>query len=297
MIRSSLCVSRFPFFFSFFFAIYEGYEAIFTHPLCFWVLTLSPTITALFPAESTYWHPLVFCALTALPLNMLYLARHRCLVVTYHRQQARNNFNDEIETWSSALVTVAPKSTDTKVVLYSLSDWTPAVNQCYTHSFTLMKHETCLSNTAGLKECSHFPFPSLPSIRSNICDRSSHWPSVSTMLYFFLVPPLLLEWGCWLWLQFLIHIGSGRWIWSSCSLSLFHFKLGLLFQLTQWLHGYSKWMNMLATRGERIYFSEKLMFASFFFFFSSAETLIISKTANIGGVFVWTPCVYSSPRL
>lgn len=157
----------------------------------------------------------------------------------------------------------------------------------------------CLSNTAGLKECSHFPFPSLPSIRSSIrdlCDPSSHWPSVSTIFfYFFAVPPLLLEWGFWWWVQFLIHIGSGRWIWSSCSPALFHFKLGLLFQLTRWLHGYSKWMNMLGTRGERIYLSKKNDgCVILFFFFSSAETLIISKTANIGDVFIW---MYSSPRL
>lgn len=117
-------------------------------------------------------------------------------------------------------------------------------------------------------------------------------------LLFFLVPPLLLERGCWWWVQFLIHIGSGRWIWSSCSPALFHFKLELLFQLTQWLHGYSKWMNMLGTRGERIYLSKKNDGCVILFFpFSSAETLIISKTANIRHVFVWTPCVYSSPRL
>lgn len=49
-----------------------------------------------------------------------------------------------------------------------------------------------------------------------------HFPLFFLKLFF--VPPLLLEWGCWWWVQFLIHIGSGRWIRSSCSPSLFHFK-------------------------------------------------------------------------
>lgn len=94
--------------------------------------------------------------------------------------------------------------------------------------------------------------------------------------------------GLLVWVQFLIHIGSGRWIWSSCSPSLFHFKRRLLFRLTQSPHGYVKWTNMLGTRGERSYFHTK-WWSHNSFFFSSAETLIISKTANMGDVLVSGP--------
>lgn len=57
-----------------------------------------------------------------------------------------------------------------------------------------MKH--CLSNTAGLKEGSHFPFSSLPSIQSTLW---FGWPkqTLSFCFHYFFVLLLLLEWGCW----------------------------------------------------------------------------------------------------
>lgn len=124
------------------------------------------------------------------------------------------------------------------------------VDQCYTNFSTFINHETCLSNTAGLKECSHFPFSSLPSIQSTLW--FIWWKQTLSFcfhcffIFYFCPSPTV---GVLLvWVQFLIHIGSGRWIWSSCSPSLFHFKRRLLFQLIQSPHGYVKRTNMLRKR-------------------------------------------------
>lgn len=108
-----------------------------------------------------------------------------------------------------------------------------------------------------------------------------------TVLLFplFFCPSPTVGVGLLVWVQFLIHIGSGRWIWSSCSPSLFHFKLRLLFQRTQSLHSYVKWTNMPGTRGESNYFHKKWWKRNSILFLS-AETLIIYKTANMGDVFI-----------
>lgn len=159
----------------------------------------------------------------------------------------------------------------------------------------------CLSNTAGLKECSHFPFPSLPSIRSSIrdlCGRSSLWPSVFTIFFtFFWSLPYCWsgvaggECNFWYTLEVAGEFGpaapplSSTLNWGFCSNSL----SGCMVILNEW--------TCSEQEASASTYPNKKMVASFFFFFSSAETLIISKTANIGEVFIWIPCVYSSPRL
>lgn len=139
--------------------------------------------------------------------------------------------------------------------------------------------KSCLSNTAGLKECDHFLFPSLPSIRSTVCDLYGHstlCPSVSPNFF-----PTVGE-GLPVWLQFLIHIGSGRWILPSCSPSLFHLEATLLFQVTRSPHGYSKWMNMPWARAQCIYFQKyhPHIIIPLLPPHMSGESFIITKTAH-----------------
>lgn len=155
-----------------------------------------------------------------------------------------------------------------------------------------MNPETLSIKHSRSQRMQHFPFSSLPSIQSTLW---FVWPKQSLSFCFCPFPTVGV--GLLVWVQFLIYIGSGGWIWSSCSLFLFHFKLRLLFQLTQSPHGCVKWANMLGTRGEHSYFHKKWWQRNSFFFFSSAETLIISQTANMGDVFIRTPHVYLSSQL
>lgn len=145
----------------------------------------------------------------------------------------------------------------------------------------------CLSNTAGLKECDHFPFPSLPpfNLLSVICMATACSVLLFPLIFFF----PLLEKNLLVWVQFLIHIGSGRWISPSCSPSLFHLAATLLFRVTQSLHGYSKWMNMLRARAECIYFHKyhPRIIIPLLPPKMSGESFIISKTAHLKAARVY----------
>lgn len=127
-----------------------------------------------------------------------------------------------------------------------------------------------------------WPFPiSITALHSIYC-LWFVWPqhTVSSCFpYFF--PPLSER--LLVWVQFLIHIGSGRWISPSCSPSLFHLATTLLFRVTRSPHGYSKWMNMLWARAQRIYFHKyhPHIIIPLFPPQMSAESFIISKTAHL----------------
>lgn len=127
----------------------------------------------------------------------------------------------------------------------------------------------------------------------------THCPSDSTIFCFFVLP-LPLEWGCWCECNF--------WYASEVA-GEFGPAAPRLCSTLRWLHfplahspyGYIRWMNMPGTRGERLYFHTMMMVVSFFFSFfpsfSSAETLIITKTANTGDVFIQAPRAYLSSGL
>lgn len=130
-------------------------------------------------------------------------------------------------------LTVAPKSKDTNKSCSSLAARLDAGCKSTLHPFLhrnepwnlVYETQQVSKNTA----ISHFHRCPQFDLVSEICVIEAHiglqFPPFF-FFYFFLSPPLLLKRGCWWWVQFLIHIGSGRWIWSSCSPSLFHFKPG-----------------------------------------------------------------------
>lgn len=119
-----------------------------------------------------------------------------------------------------------------------------------------------LSNTAGLKQRDNFLFLSPPSTRSTVADLYGHStlpPPVSPNFF----PPTVGE-GMLVWVQFLIHIGSGRWILPSCSPSRLHLEVTLLFQVIRSPHGYRKWMNMLWAKARRILLFTDIILTSLF---------------------------------
>lgn len=129
-----------------------------------------------------------------------------------------------------------------------------AVNQCVTFiSSSLAEHEALSIKHSRSQRMWLFPlFCYWPpfNLLSVIYTAAT---TCSVLLFLLIFPPTPGE-RLLVWAQFLIHIGSGRWISPSCSPSLFHLAATLLFWDSQLLHGYSKWMNMLWTGAERIYF-------------------------------------------
>lgn len=122
----------------------------------------------------------------------------------------------------------------------------------YTHCFifsrpwNLVYQTQRVSKNVTISHFHHFPPFNLLSV---ICMATAR----SVLLFPLIFSPTAGE-GLPVWVQFLIHIGSGRWISPSCSPSLFHLAATLLFRVTQSPHGYGKWMNMLWARAQCIYF-------------------------------------------
>lgn len=115
----------------------------------------------------------------------------------------------------------------------------------------LLRTDTDILSIKHSKSQRMQPFPIFIAAVHSICSLWFVWPKQTLSFcfhYFFFCPSFTVGVGLLVWVQFLIHIGSGRWIWSSCSPPLFHFKLKLLFQITKSPHGYFKWTNTLGTR-------------------------------------------------
>lgn len=181
------------------------------------------------------------------------------------------------------------------------------VTRWFTHSFILMNHETSSIKHSRSQRMQPFSISiaALHSISNLwfVWSKHTHCPSDSTIFLFFLSFPYCWSGGCWRECNF--------WYASEVA-GEFGPAAPRLCSTLRWLHfplahspyGYIRWMNMPGTRGERLHFHTKMMVASFLFsflsFFSSfcsAETLIISKTANTGDVFIQAPCAYLSSGL
>lgn len=158
---------------------------------------------------------------------------------------------------------------------------------CYTHCFIFSRPWNLVYQTQQVSKnvtISHFhhcpPFNLVPTI----CMATAHSVLLFPLIFF----PTVGE-GLLVWVQFLIHIGSGRWISPSCSPSLFHLAATLLFRVTRSSHGYCKWMNMLWARAECIYFHKyhPHIIIPPFPPQMSGESFIISKTAHLKGARVY----------
>ena len=123
---------------------------------------------------------------------------------------------------------------------------------CYTHCFVfrgpwnLVYQTQQVSNNVTISHFHHCPLFNLLSV---ICMATAHSVLLFPLIFF----PTTVG-GLLVWVQILIHIGSGRWILPSCSPSLFHLAATLLLRVTRSPHGYSKWMNMLWAGDDCIYF-------------------------------------------
>lgn len=166
---------------------------------------------------------------------------------------------------------------------------TAAVNQCVTPiASSSADHETLSIKHSGSQRMWPFPISiTAPpfNLLSVICMATACSVLLFPLIFFF----PLLEKNLLVWVQFLIHIGSGRWISPSCSPSLFHLAATLLFRVTQSLHGYSKWMNMLRARAECIYFHKyhPRIIIPLLPPKMSGESFIISKTAHLKAARVY----------
>lgn len=158
---------------------------------------------------------------------------------------------------------------------------------CYSHCFIFSRAWNPVYQTQQVSKnvtISYFHHCPPFNLRSVICMATAR----SVLLFPLILSPTAGE-GLLVWVQFLIHIGSGRWISPSCSSSLFHLAATLLFRVTQSLHGYSKWMNMLWARAKCIYFHKyhPHIIISLLVPKMSGESFIIFKTGLLQGCMVY----------
>lgn len=159
-----------------------------------------------------------------------------------------------------------------------------------------MNHETLSIKHSRSQRMQPFPIfiAALHSIYSVVCMAKAD--TVLLFPLFFFLLPLLLEWGCWCECNF----------WYTLEVAgEFGPAAPRLCSTLNW--GFSS--NSLSCRtvmlNERTCSEQEGSTATFtrndgsiiLFFFSSAETLIISQTANMGDVRVQAPRVYLSSRL